>query len=185
MDTQSGIAAGLAGRYAGALYGLASEAKGVPAVATSLATLKGALAEPGDLRTLTLSPLLDRASAGRGIAAVAQAMQLDKLTTDFLGVLAKNRRLNQLPQIIRAFERMAAEARGETTAEVTSAHPLTPEQQDALKAKLKHRLRRDVALDLTVNPDILGGLIVKTGSRVVDSSLKTKLDTLGRQLKGL
>lgn len=184
MDTSGGIAAGLAGRYAVALYGLARDDKRVPEVAASLATLKAALAEGGDLRDLTTSPLLDRTSAGRGIAAASGALGLDRLTTDFLGVLAKNRRLNQLPQIIRAFERLAADERGETTAEVTSAHPLSDAQQDALRSKLKNRLRRDVALDLRVDPAILGGLVVKVGSRMIDSSLKTKLDTLGQQLKG-
>lgn len=184
METSGGIVAGLSGRYATALFDLARADTSLDAVAASLATLKSALAESADLRTLTNSPRLDRASAGKGIAAVAQSLNLDALTTKFLGVLAANRRLRDLPHIIRDFDALAARQRGETTATVTSAHPLSAEQQDALKAKLKARLRQNVALDLRVDPEILGGLIVRTGSQLIDSSLRTKLNTLAQAMKG-
>ena len=184
METSGGIVAGLSGRYATALFDLARDARSLDTVAASLNTLKAALAESADLRTLTTSPRLDRASAARGIAGVAESLQLDPLTTKFLGVLATNRRLGDLPHIIRDFAALAARQRGEMTATVTSAVPLTPEQQDQLKAKLKQRLRQDVALDLRVDKDILGGLVVRTGSQLIDSSLRTKLNTLAQAMKG-
>lgn len=184
METSGGIVAGLSGRYATALFDLARADKTLDAVAASLATLKSALTDSADLRTLTTSPRLDRGSAGKGIAAVAQSLGLDTLTTKFLGVLAANRRLRDLPHIIRDFDALAARQRGETTVSVTSAHPLSAEQQDALKTKLKTRLRQNVALDLRVDPEILGGLIVRTGSQLIDSSLRTKLNTLAQAMKG-
>lgn len=184
MQTTGGIVAGLSGRYATALFELARDAKTVDAVSESLARLKAALSESADFRTLTTSPLIERADAEKGIAAAAASLELDALTGHFLGVLAKNRRLASLPAIIRDYGRLAAAARGETTAEVTSAHPLDADQQAALRAKLKQGLRRDVALELKVDPAILGGLVVRVGSRMIDSSLATKLNSLGQALKG-
>lgn len=187
MDTggnTNGRAHGLAGRYATALFELAADGKAIDKVESSLASLKAALAESGDLKTLIASPLVGRDEAAKGIAAVARAMKLDKLTTSFLGVLAKNRRLAALPAIIRAYNGLAAHHRGEISAEVTAAHELTQKQQDALKAKLKAGLRRDVALDVTVDPAILGGLVVKVGSRMIDSSIRTKLGALAQAMKG-
>ena len=184
METSGGIVAGLSGRYATALFDLARDGKSLPQVGASLATLKAALADSADLRTLTTSPRLDRTSAARGIAAVAGSLGLDALTTRFLGVLAANRRLRDLPAIIRDFDALSARQRGETTATVTSAHPLTDAQQDAVKASLKQRLKRDVALDLRVDKDILGGLVVRVGSQMIDSSLRTKLNTLAQAMRG-
>lgn len=184
MENSGGIQASLSGRYATALFGLARDEKALDAVSTSLATLKAALAESDDLRKLTTSPVVSRAQAAQAIAAAAAAMGIDPLTTRFLGVLAQNRRLGQLGAIIRAFGQLAAAHRGETTAEVTSAHPLTATQVKALTAKLKTQLARDVAVDLTVDPSILGGLIVKIGSRQIDGSIRSKLNTLAIAMKG-
>ena len=184
METSGGIVAGLSGRYATALFDLARGDQSLDAVGASLATLKSALADSADLRTLASSPRLDRPSAARGIAAVAESLKLDGLTTKFLGVLATNRRLGDLNSIIRAFEALAAHERGQLTATVTSAVPLSAEQQDAVRASLKTRLRQDVALDLVVDKDILGGLVVRTGSQLIDSSLRTKLNTLAQAMKG-
>ena len=184
VETSGGIVAGLSGRYATALFDLAHEGKALDAVSASLATLRGALAESADLRTLASSPRLDRASAAKGIAAVAASLGLDPLTSNFLGVLAANRRLSSLTQVIRDFDALAARHRGETTATVTSAHPLDEAQQAALKAQLRKRLGRDVALDLIVDKSILGGLVVRTGSQLIDSSLATRLNTLAHAMKG-
>ena len=128
--------------------------------------------------------MIDRAAATRTIEAVASAMNLDPLTAKFLGVVAHNRRLSALPAIIRDFAKLAARARGEITAEVTSAHPLDEGQQAALKAKLRAGLGADAALVMHVDPEILGGLIVRVGSRMVDSSLRTKLNSLATAMKG-
>jgi len=182
--SQSSVALGLSGRYATALFDLAVEAKTLDAVAASLATLKGALAESADLKAMTTSPMVSRTAAAAGIKCVAESLKLDTLTRNFLGVLAKNRRLAALPAIIRDFNALVAARRGEISARVTSAHALSAAQQKALAAKLKAGLGRDVALDITVDPAILGGLIVRVGSRMIDSSLKTRLDSLGQALKG-
>lgn len=184
MQTSGGIVAGLSGRYATALFELAREAKKTDKVSDSLGKIAAALTESDDFRTLTTSPLIERAEAEKGVAATAKLLKLDPLTSNFLGVLAQNRRLAALPAIIRDFGRLAAAARGETSAEVTSAHPLDEEQQAALRAKLKAGLKRDVALELKVDPAILGGLVVRVGSRMIDSSLATKLNSLGQALKG-
>lgn len=184
METAGGIVAGLSGRYATALFDLARDGRAVDAVAASLASVKASLADSDDLRTLTTSPMIERAAATKAIAAVAAAMALDPLTTNFLGVLAHNRRLSALPAIVRDFTKLIARARGEITAEVTSAHPLDESQQTALKAKLRAGLGADAALVLNVDPEILGGLVVRVGSRMVDSSLRTKLNSLATAMKG-
>ena len=184
MENSGGIQASLAGRYATALFELAREQKAIDAVSASLATLKAALAGSEDLRQLTTSPLIGRADAAKAIAATAASLGLDPITTNFLRVLAVNRRLSQLGPVIRAFAILTANFRGETTAEVTSAHPLTDDQVDALKARLKSQTGRDVAVELAVDPAILGGLIVKVGSRQIDGSIRTKLNTLAHAMKG-
>jgi F-type H+-transporting ATPase subunit delta len=178
------VALGLSGRYATALFDLAVEAKSLDAVAASLATLKDAMAQSADLKTLMTSPMVTRSAAAAGVAGVAASLKLDSLTSNFLGVLAMNRRLAALPAIIRDFSALAAARRGEISAQVTAAHKLSAAQQKALAAKLKAGLGRDVALDITVDPAILGGLIVRVGSRMIDSSLKTRLGALGQALKG-
>ncbi len=175
---------GLGGRYASALFDLARTEKAEAAVEGSLAKLKEALAESTDLKTMISSPLLGREAAGRGMMAVAQRMKLDPLTVKFLGVLSKNRRLSALPLIIRNYQQLAANARGEITADVTSAHELTEDQKGAVKTVLRANFHRDVALNTRVDPSILGGLIVQVGSRLINSSLKTKLDNIGRAMKG-
>lgn len=176
--------AGLAGRYATALFELAESRREIDTVAASLQQLRAALAESPDFAQLTTSPLVDRQQAGATVLRVADAMGLDPLTRNFMGVLARNGRLAQLGSIITAFGKLAAAHRGEITAEVTSAHPLSDAQLDALRAKLKAGLGASVAVDLTVDPAILGGLVVKVGSRMIDSSLRTKIDTLGQAMKG-
>lgn len=184
METSSGIQASLAGRYALALFELARDGKALDSVATSLATLKTALAESADLKALTQSPLIGREEAAKAIAAVAGVLGTDPLTTKTLGVLASNRRLSQLPNLIRAFDTLLSAHKGETRAEVTSAFPLTKTQQTALAKQLKTRTGRDMALDLTVDPAIMGGLIVKMGSRMIDSSLRTRLNKLALAMRG-
>jgi F-type H+-transporting ATPase subunit delta len=184
VDISGGIQASLAGRYAIALFELAEEQKQLDAVGGSLAALKRALAESADFRELTTSPLIGREQAVRAVAAAAQAMKLDPITTNFLGVLAKNRRLGQLGAVIRAFNTLAARHRGEITAEVTSAHALDEGQVDAIRKNLRARMGRDIAVDLSVDPAILGGLVVNIGSRRIDGSIRTKLNSLAKAMKG-
>lgn len=184
MENSGGIQASLAGRYATALFELARDEQKIDSVEKSIATLRSALAQSDDFRRLTHSPLVTRTDAGNAVRAAAAAMDIDPLTANFLGVLASNRRLGALGDIARAFGQLAAAHRGETTAQVTSAHPLTDDQVAALKSQLKARVGRDVSVDLTVDPAILGGLVVKIGSQMIDSSIRTRLNTLAHAMKG-
>ncbi len=176
--------ASLAGRYARALFDLAGEQGSLGAVESSIATIGAALGESGALKALVTSPVVSRADAGRAMAGIASQLKLDALTTNFLGVLAANRRLGELGAIVRAFGQLAAAHRGEASADVISARPLDDSQVAALKAKLKGRLGRDVAVNLTVDPAILGGLVVKVGSRLVDSSIRTRLNSIAAAMRG-
>ncbi len=184
MEKSGGIQASLAGRYAVALFELARDGKALDSVAASLSTLKSAIADSADLKSLTTSPVIGRTAAGKAIAAVAQSLGLDSLTTSFLGVLAQNRRLSQIANVIRAFETLLSAHKGEARAEVTSAFPLTAAQATALGQQLKTRAGRDVALDLKVDPAIMGGLVVKLGSQMIDSSIRTRLNTLAQAMRG-
>ncbi len=184
MDNSGGIQASLSGRYAKALFELARDGKAIDSVGKSLESLNKALATSSDFSALTNSPLLTRAATAKGVAGVAKAMKLDKLTTNFLGVLAQNRRLAELGKVIADYNALASAHRGEASAEVTSAHKLDSAQVTALKKQLKAKVGRDVAVDLKVDPAILGGLIVKIGSQMIDSSIKTRLNTLAVAMKG-
>lgn len=182
MDISAGIKASLAGRYASALFDLASEHGTVTAVESDLATFAVALAESHDLAALTTNPELARDVQGKVMAAVAKKLKLSALTTNFIGVLAANRRLAKLPAIIAAFKAIAAGQRGEVTATVTSAHPLSDAQTAALKTKLTQREGRTVMLTAAVDPDLLGGLIVTIGSQRIDASIRTRLNSLAQAM---
>lgn len=184
----AGIQASLAGRYATALFELARDdasggARSIAAVERSLSTVQAALRESDELARLTTSPLVDRVAAGRAIDAAAGLMDLDPITRKFLGVLAANRRLAELPRIIRAFRRLAAGWRGETSAEVTSAHPLSDDQVTELKHQLRARIGREVTVARQVDPALLGGLVVRIGSQMIDSSIRTRLNALAHVMK--
>ena len=148
------------------------------------AVFADALEQSDDFRELTSSPLIARGQATKAVLATADQLGVDPTTRSFLGVLAENRRLGALPQIIRAFRQLAARHRGEATAEVTSAHPLTPAQVDELKQQLRLRLGREVSVDLSVDADLLGGLVVRIGSQMIDSSIRTRLNALAAAMKG-
>jgi F-type H+-transporting ATPase subunit delta len=184
VDISSGIQASLAGRYALALFELARDEKQLESVGASLAVVRQALAESDDFAELTTSPLVGRDEAVKAVGAAGEVMGLDPLTRNFLGVLAQNRRLSKLGGVIRAFNILAARHRGEITAEVTSAHPLDDDQVAAIKQNLRTRMGRDIAVELSVEPDILGGLVVKIGSQMIDGSIRTKLNNLAQAMKG-
>ena len=184
MDSSGGITASLQGRYASALFDLANESGKVAAVKSDLGALEAALAASTDLAALIRNPRLGRDAAGTMIAALAKSLKLSPLTGQFVGVLAQNGRLDKLPETIRAFGTIAAAARGEVAAELTSAHALTEAQLKAVAAKLKAREGKDVKLTTKVDPDVLGGLIVRIGSTQIDSSIRTRLNTLASAMKG-
>lgn len=184
VENSGGITASLQGRYAAALYDLASEAGQVTAVESDLAGLGQAIAASDELAALIRNPRVTREAASAAMANVAKLLKLSQLTTNFLGVLALNRRLAKLPEVVRAFAAIAAAARGEISAEITSAHPLSDAQLKALAEKLKAREGKDVKLSASVDPDILGGLVVRIGSTQIDSSIRTRLNTLAQAMKG-
>ncbi len=184
MENSGGITASLQGRYALALFELAVENKVVSAVESDLDTLGQAILGSEDLAALIRNPRIGRELSAKVIDETANLLGLSALTKNFLGVLAANRRLAKLPEIVRAFAQIAASARGEVTAELTSAHPLSAAQVAALAAKLKVREGKDVKLTTTVDPDILGGLVVKIGSIQIDSSIRTRLNSLATAMKG-
>jgi F-type H+-transporting ATPase subunit delta len=184
VETSGGIRASLAGRYASALFDLARDQKQIESVGKSLDALRQALLDSKDFAELVASPLLSRDDAGKAFAALAPQLNLDPITANFLGVLARNGRKGELRNIIRAYRRLAAEHRGETTAEVVTARPLNDDQLSALRQQLRTRAGRDVTIDPTVDPHILGGIVVKLGSQQIDASIRTKLNRLAQAMKG-
>ena len=187
MENSGGITASLQGRYASALFDLASEQGFVTAVESDLEKLGEAL-DPktgnSDLAALIRNPKVSRDDTAKAMDAVGGVLGLSALTRNFIGVLAANRRLSALPDIVRSFAAIAAAQRGEVSAEVTSAHPLNDDQIAQLAAKLKAREGKEVKVKASVDPEILGGLVVRIGSRQIDSSIRTRLNTLANAMKG-
>lgn len=173
----------VAERYARSLFELAAEAKAVSKVEADLSSFEKLLASSPDLDRLIKSPVFSADDQFKAIGSIADKAKIGGLTGNFLRIVARNRRLFAVPGMISAFRRIAAEARGEVSAAVTSAHELSAAQQTELKAALKSVAGKDVAIDVTVDPSLLGGLIVKMGSRQIDTSLKTKLNSLKLALK--
>ena len=183
MELSAGIKASLAGRYASALFDLASEAGTVSAVESDLDNLDAALHESAELRALIRNPEISRHQIAKVVSGLAAAMGLSDLTKNFLGVLAENRRVAELPAMIRAFHTIAAAQRGEVTAEVASAHALTDAQIATLETRLRAREGRTVKLKTRVDPDLLGGLVVTVGSKRIDGSIRTRLNTIAQAMK--
>lgn len=184
VETSGGIRASLAGRYASALFDLARDERQIEAVTASLSALAQATADSKELAKLVGSPLVSRDQARKAFMALAPKLSLDSLTVNFLGVLARNGRKSQLGAVIRAFRRLAADHRGEATAEVVTARAMTDDQVAKLKQQLRARAGRDVTIEASVDPAILGGIVVKLGSRQIDASIRTKLNRLAHAMKG-
>jgi F-type H+-transporting ATPase subunit delta len=179
VDTSSGVA----GRYATALFELALEQKALEQVAGDLNRFGEALDTFDDLVRLVKSPVFTAEEQGRALAAILEQLKIDGLTKNFLLLVAKNRRLFATPDMIRAFRAMLARHRGEVSASVTAATKLTESQVTALKQALQAALGQEVMLEERVDPGLLGGLVVKVGSRMVDTSLRTKLNSLKVAMK--
>ncbi|MCF3639381.1 F0F1 ATP synthase subunit delta [Rhizobium sp. TRM95111] len=179
----SQLVSGVAERYASSLFELALEAGSADGVGSELDGFQTLIDESADLKRLVTSPVFSAEDQAKAIAAIAEKAGFSMLVSNFLKVVASNRRLFAVPGMIRAYRVIAARHRGEVTAEVTSAHALTAAQETELKAALKGVTGKDVAVSVTVDPSILGGLIVKVGSRQIDTSLRTKLSTLKLALK--
>ena len=175
----------MAERYAAALFDLADERRLLDEVAGDLRQLRAMLAASADLLRLVRSPILSRLEQGRAIAALAQQAQLSPLVRDFLAVVAKNRRLFVLAAMIEAYLARLALRRGEVGAAVTTAQPLTAAQLEALSEQLRRTVGRRVSIDARVDPRLIGGLIVKLGSRMIDGSVESKLRRLQMAMKGV
>ncbi len=178
MSNTPSLTGGLAERYANALFDLARDAGDVEAVERDLDGLDGILEDNGDLRRLVTSAVFSRDDQGRAMTAIMDRGNARPLTRNFVGLVARNRRLFALPGMIQAFKDRASKERGEVRATVTSARPMTDEQADDLAKALSQSLGKSVALDLLVDESLLGGLVVKVGSRMIDSSIRTKLNNL-------
>jgi len=178
-------AGGLAARYAAALFALADTHKAIDRVAGDLSELKAMIGSSEALRALIRSPVLSRDEQGRAMAALLQQAGTSDLVHKFVGLVARNRRLFVLPQMIEAFLAELARRRGEMRAEVTAARPLSEQQQASLAEAIRRSVGGKVAVDVKVDPALIGGLVVKVGSRMVDSSLRTKLQRLQLAMKGV
>lgn len=174
---------GVAERYASSLFELALEGNALPEVSAALDNFQALVDESSDLKRLILSPVFGSEEQLKAITAILDKAGISGLAGNFIKVAASNRRLFAVPGMIRAFREIYARHRGEVSAEVTSAHALTAAQETELKAALKGVTGKDVAINVAVDPSILGGLIVRLGSRQIDTSLRTKLSTLKLSLK--
>ncbi len=178
----TGVSA-LAGRYATALFDIADERRALDEVAADLRQLRAMMAGSPDLMRLVRSPVLSRLDQAQAVAALAQRAELSALVRDFLAVVARNRRLFAVPAMIDGFLAMLAERRGEVTAEVVAAQPLTESQLAALGEHLRRTAGRRVSIDARVDQRLIGGMIVKVGSRMVDASIESKLRRLQLAMK--
>ena len=185
MAVDNMSASGLAGRYAAALLELAEGKKELDKVASELTDLKQTVAGSEDLTRLIRSPVYSRDEQSRAMAAILDKAGVGDLTRRFVLVVAQNRRLFALPQMIDAYLSELARRRGEVTAEVTAARKLTKEQESALGESLRKVVGAKVTVDLEVDPALLGGLVVRIGSRMIDSSLRSKLEKLQFAMKGI
>lgn len=183
MAQSGSMISGVAERYARSLYELAADANAVVQVEKDLARFDALVEGSEDLKRLIQSPVFSSEDQFKAVSAIADKAGISGLVGNFLRVVAQNRRLFAVPGMIRAFSAIAAEARGEVVADVVSAHDLSAAQLTELKAALKSVAGKDVNIKLTVDPSLLGGLVVRVGSRQIDTSLKTKLASLKLALK--
>lgn len=183
MSDQDIITGEVASRYASALYELASESKSLKTVEKDVKTLRGLFAKSDDLRRLISNPVFAIENKTAALLALAKKAKLGKLTTQFVGTVSENRRASDLPNVLAAFEDLAARMRGSQIAKVTSAKKLTAAQLTSLKSNLKKYLGQTVEIETSVDPDLLGGFVVRVGSRLYDSSLKSQIEDLRIALK--
>ncbi len=183
VSEPASISAGIAGRYATAVFELAREGKDLKALEADVGTLQSALDGSADLRSLISSPVYSREDQAAAVAGLAKAMKLSGTVANTLALMASKRRLFVLPQLLAALRDMIATEKGEVTAEVTSAAALTKAQADALAKTLKASVGKTVKLNATVDESLIGGLIVKVGSKMIDTSIRSKLASLQNAMK--
>lgn len=183
MAGEASIVSGVAGRYATALFELALEEKKLDAVRADLDRFDQLVADSADLQRLVRSPVFSAEEQGKALAALLKKASIGGLAGNFLNVITANRRLFVVQDVIKSFRKLVARHKGEVTAEVTVAEKLAGTHLDALKAALKSVTGKDVNLNVRIDPAIIGGLVVKLGSRMVDSSLRTKLNSIKYAMK--
>jgi len=174
---------GIAARYAKAVFELAKEDKAVAKVETDLDALEAALADSADFRALISSPVYSRDEQAGAIAALAKKMGLSTIVSNVLALMSNKRRLHILPQLVQALRAAIAEDKGEITAEVTSAKALTKTQADKLAKALASSVGKSVKISATVDEKLIGGLVVKMGSKMIDTSIASKLNSLQNAMK--
>jgi F-type H+-transporting ATPase subunit delta len=177
--------ASVAGRYAAALFEIAKDERQLPQVEADVKAFQRLLDESEDLRRLVRSPVISAEDQARAIGAILAKAGTSPLTTNFLRLIARNRRLFAVADMLKNFRALAARERGEVSADVASAHSLSEDQLNALKDALRIQVGKDMQINTRVDPNLLGGLIVRIGSRMIDSSLRTKLNNLKVAMKGV
>jgi F-type H+-transporting ATPase subunit delta len=185
VSTDDPMMASMAGRYAAALFELAKDQRQSEQVERDLALFQGLLDGSDDLRRLVRSPVVSTDDQVKALGAVLDRMGIAGLTANFIRLIARNRRLFAVADMMKSFRALLARERGEVNAEVATAHALTPEQLALLSDTLRTSIGKNVQINTRVDPSLLGGLIVKIGSKMIDSSLRTKLDNLKVAMKGI
>jgi F-type H+-transporting ATPase subunit delta len=183
VSETAGISAGIAARYATAVFDLAKEGKDIKALETDVAALQAAIADSEDFTTLLTSPLYNRDEQGAAVTAISKKMGLSVTASNVLSLLVAKRRLFVLPHMLAVLQDRLADERGEMTAEVTTAKSLTKAQSDKLAKTLSGQVGKTVTIKQTVDESIIGGLIVKVGSRMIDTSIAAKLNALQNTMK--
>lgn len=183
VSEPASISAGIAARYATAIFEIAQDNKNLDGLETSINDLSAALADSADLRSLIQSPLISRSDQEAAISAIAKKMELAPVLGQALALMAQKRRLFVVPQLIRALREQLAEARGEVTADVTSAKALTKAQTEKLASTLTERVGKTVTINATVDESLIGGLVVKVGSKMIDTSIRSRLNSLQNAMK--
>ncbi len=183
MSEPASISTGIAARYASAVFDIVREGKGLKALETDIASLESALNDSADFKTLIDSPLYSRDEQAAAMAGIAKKMKLSPTMANTTQLMAQKRRLFVLPALVRTLREMIAEERGEVTAEVTSAKALTKAQSDKLAKTLKAQVGKAVTIQETVDESLIGGLIVKVGSKMIDTSIRSKLNALQNTMK--
>ena len=183
MSESASISTGVASRYATAVFELANEAGGIDALERDVDTLDALVGDSPEFRDLIHSPVYPRDEQSNAVAAIAESVGLGATVTNTLRLMASKRRLFVLPQLVAALRVRIADAKGEVTAEVTSARVLSDAQAEALAATLKASVGKDVKMNVAVDESLIGGLVVKVGSKMIDTSIRSKLAALQNTMK--
>ncbi len=183
VSEPASISTGIADRYATAIFELAKEDKALAALESDVDTLDAAMKDSADFRDLVASPLYGRDTMKSAVMAIAEKAGLSGIVKNTLGLMAEKRRLFVLPQMLRALHDKIAAEKGEVTADVTTAKALTKTQSDKLAAALKKTVGKDVKINTTVDEALIGGLVVKVGSKMIDTSIRSKLANLQNAMK--